>query len=93
MRRSPVRALRVILPLLAALAPVVALGACGGGNGTTSTRAAAALPGARRPLITLGTQSVPEQVLLGQLYQQALQAKGFTVEPMFCFSATVKPFA
>lgn len=80
MRHRAARALRALLPLLAAFALVAALGGCGGdGGGTTSTRAASTLPGASRPPVTLGTQSVPEQVLLGQLYQQALEAKGFAV--------------
>jgi len=71
---------RTVLPLLAVCALAAGLAACGGsGSGTTSTRAAAALPGSGRPPVTLGTQTVTEQVVLGQLYQQALQARGFTV--------------
>ncbi|HXE45216.1 MAG TPA: glycine betaine ABC transporter substrate-binding protein [Conexibacter sp.] len=71
---------RTVLPLLAAGALAAGLVACGGsGSGTTSTRAAASLPGSGKPPVTFGTQSVTEQVLIGQLYQQALEARGFTV--------------
>ncbi len=75
------RPLRILLPLIALLAAALGLAACGGsgGSGTTATRASATLPGARRPPVTLGTGSVTEQLVLGQLYQQALQAKGFRV--------------
>lgn len=75
--------MRIALPLLAAFALALGLAACGGsgsgGAGTTSTPTASTLPGAGKPSVTLGTGSVTEQFVLGQLYQQALQAKGFTV--------------
>ena len=75
------RSLRIILAVVAALALPAGLAACGGsGGGTTgSTRAAATLPGSGKPPVTLGTNNSTEQLVLGQLYQQALQAKGFTV--------------
>ncbi|HEX4807015.1 MAG TPA: glycine betaine ABC transporter substrate-binding protein [Conexibacter sp.] len=77
----PPRPVRILVPLLAALAAALGLVACGGsgGSGTTPTRAAATPPGATRPPVTLGTGSVTEQFVLGQLYEQALQAKGFRV--------------
>lgn len=37
-------------------------------------------PGKDKPGITLGSKNFPEQTLLGELYGQALQAKGFTVK-------------
>jgi osmoprotectant transport system substrate-binding protein len=58
----------------------VALGSCGGStekNATTTTRASG--PGAGKPPVTIGTKNFPEAYLLGQLYSQALRAKGFTV--------------
>ncbi len=75
------RSLRIIPAVVAALALAGGLAACGGsGAGTTgSTRVAASLPGAGKPPVTLGTNNFTEQLVLGQLYQQALQAKGFTV--------------
>jgi osmoprotectant transport system substrate-binding protein len=36
-------------------------------------------PGAGKPAVTLGTKDFTEEFILGQLYAQALQAKGFTV--------------
>lgn len=69
-----------ILPLLVALALAAGLVGCGGSGGAgTASTPTAGLPGAGKPPVTLGTGSVTEQFVLGQLYQQALQAKGFTV--------------
>src|SRR5205814_10727236 len=36
-------------------------------------------PGAGKPAVTLGDKNFPEQFTLGQLYAQALRAKGFKV--------------
>jgi osmoprotectant transport system substrate-binding protein len=76
--------LRIILGLVAALALTTGLAACGGGddNGAStsgSTDAAAAQPGKGKPAVTLGTKNFTEQFVLGQLYKQALEAKGFRV--------------
>jgi len=74
--------LRTILALVAALALTTGLAACGGGgddNGGSSTQAAASQPGKGKPSVTLGTKNFTEQFVLGQLYKQALEAKGFTV--------------
>jgi osmoprotectant transport system substrate-binding protein len=63
--------------LAAALVAALVLGACGGGGGggTTTTRSdPSQVP------IRIGTKNFPEQFLLGELYKQALQARGFTVE-------------
>jgi osmoprotectant transport system substrate-binding protein len=63
---------------MAALAALlIALGGCGGGSGggaqkKSSTQAAG-------PQITIGTKNFPEQFILGELYKQALEAKGFRV--------------
>jgi osmoprotectant transport system substrate-binding protein len=46
---------------------------------TTSTTSSSTLPGAGRPAVTIGDKNYTEQFLLGQLYSQALQAEGFTV--------------
>jgi glycine betaine/choline ABC-type transport system substrate-binding protein len=37
-------------------------------------------PGMGKPAVRLGTKNVTEELILGQLYAQALQAKGFTVQ-------------
>lgn len=71
--RAPIR-------VLAALALVWALASCGGGSGSTGTSAARpAGPGADKPPVTIGTKNFPEEFILGELYAQALRAKGFRV--------------
>jgi len=46
---------------------------------TTSTTSTVSLPGTGKPVITIGDKNFTEQFVLGQLYLQALQAVGFTV--------------
>ena len=46
-----------------------------GGTATASHQAAA-----KKPTVIVGTKNFPEQFILGQLYKQALQAKGITVK-------------
>jgi osmoprotectant transport system substrate-binding protein len=48
----------------------------GTGTGTTGT---STLPGAGKQVVTIGDKNYTEQFVLGQLYLQALQAEGFTV--------------
>jgi osmoprotectant transport system substrate-binding protein len=70
-----------------ALAALLALGLLGCGSAsqsgsagaTTATQAASRGPGADKPAVTLGTKNFTEQLILGQLYAQALRAKGFKV--------------
>jgi osmoprotectant transport system substrate-binding protein len=58
-------------------------GAAGTSNSRTGTAAAttpaARKPGAGKPAVTLGTKNFTEELILGQLYAQALRAKGFSV--------------
>jgi osmoprotectant transport system substrate-binding protein len=65
--------------LLAAAALAVAtLGACGGGDTVTTTaKTTPATPAG--PPIRIGTKDFTEEFLLGELYSQALEAKGFDV--------------
>jgi osmoprotectant transport system substrate-binding protein len=44
-----------------------------------STTGATALPGAGKPVITVGDKNFAEQFVLGQLYVQALRAQGYSV--------------
>ncbi len=63
-----------------ALATGVALGACGSSSSTNATTAATASgPGKGKPAVTVGDKNFTEEYVLGQLYAQALRAKGFTV--------------
>jgi len=76
--------LRTILALVMALAVTTGLAACGdddndGSAGSGGTQAADAQPGRGKPRVTLGTKNFTEQFVLGQLYKQALEAKGYTV--------------
>jgi osmoprotectant transport system substrate-binding protein len=72
--------LRTILALVAALALTTGVAACGSdGSDSTSTQAAATQPGKGKPPVTLGTKNFTEQFVLGQLYKQALEAKGYKV--------------
>src|ERR1700759_3665923 len=50
----------------------------GSGSGS-GAKLPAGQPGQGKPSITLGDKNFAEEYLLGALYQQALQAKGFTV--------------
>jgi osmoprotectant transport system substrate-binding protein len=73
----------------AAFALVVGLAACGSSSSsssssatsaTTSTPAPAASgPGVGKPAVTIGDKNFAEENILGALYAQALQAKGFSV--------------
>jgi len=72
-------AARRLLPLLALAALVVAVGGCGGAGAGAGTGTVAAPAAGTRPVVTLGTRASPEQLVIGQLYQQALEARGFRV--------------
>ncbi len=51
----------------------------GASTGASTTAAPSGKPGAGRPAVTLGDKNFTEQYILGQLYRQALDARGFTV--------------
>src|SRR4051812_32944927 len=51
----------------------------GGGGGTSSSTQANAQPGKGKPPVTIGTKDFTEEFVLGELYSQALRAKGYTV--------------
>src|SRR5918911_3929119 len=67
--------------LLALLTGALALGltACGSSNKSSSSGAPSGQPGKGKPAVTLGTKNFTEEYVLGQLYLQALEAKGFKV--------------
>jgi osmoprotectant transport system substrate-binding protein len=79
------RGLLAALFALAALALFVA--GCGGGdNGggggsssSSSSQAANDQPGKGKPAVTIGTKDFTEEFVLGELYAQALRAKGYRV--------------
>jgi len=61
-----------ILPLLAALA---VLGGCGEDRPTAAEPTAAG-----EQAVTLGTRNLPDQLIVGHLYEQALEARGWAAE-------------
>jgi osmoprotectant transport system substrate-binding protein len=62
------------------VAALVAAG-CGSSNGGGGGGGAASggQPGKGKPTVTIGTKDFTEEFVLGQLYKQALEAKGYTV--------------
>jgi osmoprotectant transport system substrate-binding protein len=56
----------------------IALSGCGSG-GDSGSASAGDLPGKGKPPVTLATKNFTEQYVLGELYAQALRAKGFTI--------------
>lgn len=81
------RSIRGVLASALALTTAVALAACGssggGSGGSGGSTGAANLPqgqpGKGKPAVTLGDKNFAEEFVLGQLYTQALQAKGYKV--------------
>jgi osmoprotectant transport system substrate-binding protein len=76
---------RALLALLAATAALLAAG-CGSDSSSDSSSgssgsgaASSDQPGKGKPSLTIGTKDFTEEFILGNLYQQALQAKGYKV--------------
>ena len=75
---------RLILAVVVA-GLALAVAACGSSNKSSSSAstgaapAASSKPGAGKPAITIGDKNFTEEFILGQLYKQALEAKGYTV--------------
>jgi osmoprotectant transport system substrate-binding protein len=75
------------LAALLAVALAIAVGACGSSNDdksssstTPSSSASSDQPGKGKPAVTIGDKNFTEQYILGELYAQALRAKGYTVK-------------
>jgi osmoprotectant transport system substrate-binding protein len=77
-RKHTRRAAKAAFAISFGVALLIGLTACGGGGGGSSnpTTTSAAGP---KPTINLGTKNFGEEYILGQLYGQALAAKGFKV--------------
>jgi osmoprotectant transport system substrate-binding protein len=68
--------------LFAVTALSTGLAACGSSSSSSSSSASQASsgkPGAGKPAVTIGDKNFPEENILGQLYAQALKAKGYTI--------------
>jgi osmoprotectant transport system substrate-binding protein len=70
---------RLACVLLAACSAAAGCGGGGGGGESGGGGGRAPKPGAGKPPITIGTKNFPEQFVVGQLYRQALEARGFRV--------------
>ena len=74
---------RGLLALLAAMAALAAGCGSDSGNGSGSSGGSGAAstdqPGKGKPALTIGTKDFTEEFILGNLYAQALQAKGWKV--------------
>jgi osmoprotectant transport system substrate-binding protein len=80
------RAHPALVALLLAVLGMFVFAACGdddddegAGGQDTGGEQAAGQPGEGKPAVTLGTKDFPEEFVLGELYKQALEAKGYTV--------------
>ncbi|MDE3130052.1 MAG: hypothetical protein KGL16_02780 [Acidobacteriota bacterium] len=73
MRSTDLRLTRLVLGIVAAAGLAAALVASAGASTARS------LPGKGKPAFVLGDKNFPEEYILGSLYQEALQAKGYTV--------------
>ncbi|HWX97469.1 MAG TPA: glycine betaine ABC transporter substrate-binding protein [Solirubrobacteraceae bacterium] len=83
------RSRTLIASAAAALGVVVGLAACGSSSSSSSSSSASATtpapapaasgPGVGKPAVTIGDKNFAEENILGALYAQALQAKGFKV--------------
>ncbi len=85
MRRASSSSVRKLVLGGALAALGLGVGACGSASKTqtpvagTASAKKTALPGTGKPTVTIGDKNFTEQFLLGQLYRQALEANGFTV--------------
>src|ERR671929_898749 len=75
-----------LFTLLAVIAMLVVAGcggddneSSGGGSGGTGTSSSSDQPGKGKPAVTIGTKDFTEEFVLGNLYAQALEAKGYKV--------------
>jgi osmoprotectant transport system substrate-binding protein len=76
-----------LLALLLAVLAMFMVAACGdddddeaAGGQDTGGEQASDQPGEGKPAVTLGTKDFTEEFVLGELYKQALEAKGYTVD-------------
>src|SRR5919198_3415675 len=79
---------RLLILLLAAAVLAAAVGcggddntssSSGGGGGGGGSSSSSEQPGKGKPPITIGTKDFTEEFVLGELYKQALEAKGYKV--------------
>jgi osmoprotectant transport system substrate-binding protein len=76
-RKHTRRAAKAAFAISFGVALLIGLTACGGGGGGKTTTSTGSAP---KPKVIVGTKNFTEEFILGQLYAQALKAKGFPVE-------------
>jgi osmoprotectant transport system substrate-binding protein len=79
-RKHTRRAAKAAFAVSIGVALLIGLTACGGGGHSGVDGAHKTIASSSKPTIVLGTKNFTEEYILGQLYGQALQAKGFKVE-------------
>ena len=77
-RKHTRRAARAAYAVSLAVAILLGLTACGG-SGSSGSSTTTGSSSTSKPTVTIGTKNFTEQYVLGQLYKQALEAKGYTV--------------
>jgi len=75
-RKHTRRAAKAAFAISFGVALLIGLSACGGGGGGSPTTTSSSA----KPKVIVGTKNFTEEFILGQLYAQALKAKGFPVE-------------
>ena len=65
---------------LGAAVLALVMSACSPGESSSQSSAASGTPAAGAPEISIGSAAFPEAALVAEIYAQALEAKGFTVE-------------
>jgi osmoprotectant transport system substrate-binding protein len=74
---------RALTSVVIALVLAAAVAACGSSDKNESKKSSSppsGQPGKGKPPVTIGDKNFTEQYLLGDLYKQALESKGFTVK-------------
>ena len=85
MRRRKIQT-PVLMVLLLAVLSVFGVAACGGddddsaSSGDQTSSSSSDQPGKGKPAVRLGTKDFTEEFVLGELYKQALEAKGYKVK-------------
>jgi osmoprotectant transport system substrate-binding protein len=79
-RKHTRRAAKAAFAVSIGVALLIGLTAFGGGTHNGVAGAQKTLSSASKPTIVIGTKNFTEEFILGQLYAQALQAKGFNVK-------------
>src|ERR1700712_3512358 len=68
------------LAVATAVVLTTAFAACGSDSSPSGGKGTASQPGKGKPAVTLGDKNFTEQYILGELYAQALRAKGYSVD-------------